>query len=360
MQVVLLSNGPSPDQQRASNEGLIAALLKRQLHDAGFRNILEAPSPLGTSGALLSAWDALEEEFIVLNGETFFDIEFDILASFIDRNRPDALMALRFTEDIARYGFVEIDSRNRLTQFVETGSIPRDRVDGYINGGVYFFTKDALAEFKKNWNGQPLSLEKDVLPNLAARRGLSGLPLGGKFLDFGILDDPRRAQQEISAWVSRERKPALFLDRDGVINEDTGYVHGTDLKFIEETFERVAAAKREDKFVIAVTNQSGVARGYYTEDDVAATHDHIRKFYKSRGLDIDALYYCPYLPDAKVEKYRKNSLLRKPSPGMILRACGDSRIRLRDSLMVGDKEIVDRIELSYLKCEIISPRLESP
>ncbi|MFH0792534.1 MAG: HAD-IIIA family hydrolase [bacterium] len=357
--------------------------LIRQLRDGGFRDLLfltgysapiveqhlsaldaggltlqfcREPKPLGTAGALFNAWDVLEEEFILLNGDTFFDIQFDLLLSSCQQQSPDCLIALCCTEEISRCGLVEIDSDNRITKFIEKTHLPRDRADGYINGGLYYFKKSGLSQFRKNWKGNSQGLEKDVFPALASRHDLFGIPFGGKFMDIGIPEDYRRAQREIPDWLSRERRPALFLDRDGVINEDTGYVHGTDLKFIEETFTRVAAAKREGKFVIAITNQSGVGRGYYTEDDVAITHDHIRQVYKSRGLAIDAFYYCPYYPDAKLEKYRKHSLMRKPDPGMILRACEDFRINLRDSVMVGDKEDVDRIRLDYLRCEIISAK----
>ena len=134
-------------------------------------------------------------------------------------------------------------------------------------------------------------------------------------------------------------RPALFLDRDGVLNEDQGYVHRwEDFHWIAGAREAVAAFNRAGWLVIVVTNQSGVGRGYYTEADMHALHKHMSKDLAAVGGHIDAFYHAPDHPDAKLETYRHpDPPDRKPNPGMILRALQDWPIDREASLLIGDK-----------------------
>jgi len=135
------------------------------------------------------------------------------------------------------------------------------------------------------------------------------------------------------------RRPALFLDRDGVLNEDQGYVHRwEDFRWISGARETVAAFNRAGWLVIVVTNQSGVGRGYYTEAEMHALHDRMTADLAQAGAHIDAFYFCPHHPEAPEEAYRHpDPPDRKPNPGMILRALEDWPIDRERSLLVGDK-----------------------
>jgi D-glycero-D-manno-heptose 1,7-bisphosphate phosphatase len=134
-------------------------------------------------------------------------------------------------------------------------------------------------------------------------------------------------------------KPALFLDRDGVLNEDQGYVHRwEDFRWIPGAKESVAAFNRAGWLVIVVTNQSGVGRGYYTEDDMHALHRRMEAELAEAGGRIDAIYFCPDHPDAPLARYRHpDPPSRKPNPGMILQALQEWPIDAERSLLVGDK-----------------------
>jgi len=134
-------------------------------------------------------------------------------------------------------------------------------------------------------------------------------------------------------------KPALFLDRDGVLNEDRGFVHRwEDFVWVPGAREVVAAFNRADWLVIVVTNQSGVGRGYYPEADVHVLHDRMREDLAAAGAHIDAFYHAPQHPEAPVEAYRHpDPPLRKPNPGMILQALQDWPIDRDASFLVGDK-----------------------
>lgn len=134
-------------------------------------------------------------------------------------------------------------------------------------------------------------------------------------------------------------RPALFLDRDGVLNEDRGYVHRwEDFRWIEGAREAVAAFNRAGWLVIVVTNQSGVGRGYYTEAEMHALHARMQQDLAASGGRIDAFYHAPQHPDAPDPAYRHpDPPLRKPNPGMILQALAEWPIDLEASILVGDK-----------------------
>ncbi len=135
------------------------------------------------------------------------------------------------------------------------------------------------------------------------------------------------------------KRRALFLDRDGVINHDSGYVcRVEEFVFIEGIFELCRAAIECGYLLIVVTNQAGIARGYYTEEDFLRLTDWMRDRFAQEHAPIAEVYYCPTHPEHGKGNYLTESFDRKPNPGMLLRAAGQFRISLTDSAMLGDKE----------------------
>ncbi|MDQ0436215.1 D-glycero-D-manno-heptose 1,7-bisphosphate phosphatase [Kaistia dalseonensis] len=135
------------------------------------------------------------------------------------------------------------------------------------------------------------------------------------------------------------QQPAAFLDRDGVINVDDGYVYKPEaLRFIDGAPAAIRRLNEAGYLVIVVTNQSGVARGYYTEAEMDAFHGHLRAELAGHGARLDAIYTCPYHPEATIPIYRQDHPDRKPNPGMILRAFGDFPIDRGRSFLIGDKD----------------------
>ena len=132
---------------------------------------------------------------------------------------------------------------------------------------------------------------------------------------------------------------ALFLDRDGVINHDDGYTScPEDFKFIEGIFDLCRAAKQMGYLLIVVTNQAGIGRGYYSEQDFLALTDWMCGRFEAEGAPITEVFFCPDHPEHGTGTYRRESFNRKPNPGMLLRAAEKYRISLQDSIMVGDKD----------------------
>lgn len=133
-------------------------------------------------------------------------------------------------------------------------------------------------------------------------------------------------------------RPALFLDRDGVVNRDEGYVsRPAQVRFVPGVFDLCRVAKSRQYKIIVVTNQSGIARGLYSEEDFHLLMQWIAERFAREHASIDAYYYCPHHPDGGVERYRKDCPDRKPNPGMFLHAAQDHEIDMHRSVLVGDR-----------------------
>ncbi len=133
-------------------------------------------------------------------------------------------------------------------------------------------------------------------------------------------------------------QPALFLDRDGVINVDHGYVCTSDrTEFIDGIFDLVQLANQRNHRVVVVTNQAGIARGYYSEDEFRRYMEWMSGVFDEHQARLDAVYYCPHHPATGQTGYLRACTCRKPAPGMILAAQRDLALDLAASILVGDK-----------------------
>lgn len=133
-------------------------------------------------------------------------------------------------------------------------------------------------------------------------------------------------------------RPALFLDRDGVINVDRGYVcRREDFEFIDGIFELCRTAKELGYSIFVVTNQAGIGRGYYTEQDFLTLTDWMCDVFEDNGVVLDGVFHCPFHPRHGVGQYKVDSPDRKPGPGMILQAVNKFSIDVAKSVLVGDK-----------------------
>ena len=134
-------------------------------------------------------------------------------------------------------------------------------------------------------------------------------------------------------------RPALFLDRDGVLNVDRGYVASIDkFEWIEGAQACVKTFKDRGWYVFIVTNQSGIAFDHYSKADMQAVHDHLLEGLRQSGTEIDAIYHCPFHPEGSNPNFRKDSFDRKPNPGMLLTALADYSVKREASLLIGDKQ----------------------
>ncbi len=320
---LLLTGHLSAEVERAAAE--IQAALPR-----GARVTLSRePVRAGTGGAVFHARDLLDDRFLLCNGDSLFDCGLSSLLADAVNDPPEAVgrIMLRRLQDASRFGVVALEG-DRITAFQER---PAPGTAGVINGGVYLFRRSLIDHLTPS-----CSLEADVMPALASAAALRGTLGDGYFRDIGVPEDFARAQTEIPALLHRK---ALFLDRDGVLNLDHGYVGSRDrFEWVEGALEAIRFATNAGWHVFIVTNQSGVARGLYDEPAVCALLDWIGDEARKAGGTIDDWRYCPFHPDATVEAYRQTHDWRKPMPGMLLDLMRVWEVDPARAVMVGDQD----------------------
>jgi histidinol-phosphate phosphatase family protein len=289
--------------------------------------VVREDQPMGTGGALSRVAHLLDERFVMMNGDSFFDINLRALTA--DPLPADGgRLALRMVEDVSRYGSVTLDGA-RIAAFAEKDAARTGA--GLINGGIYYLGRDLVARISA-----PSSIEADLFPLLASEGRLEGKAFQGYFLDIGLPETLAQARRETA---TLRQRPAAFLDRDGVLNVDKGYTHRLDdLVWMPGAKEAIRLLNDRGYRVIVVTNQAGVARGYFDEAAVAAFHAGMQQQLATAGAYIDAFYHCPYHADGVVAAYTADDHPdRKPNPGMILRAMADQSVNREGSFIIGDK-----------------------
>ena len=150
-------------------------------------------------------------------------------------------------------------------------------------------------------------------------------------------------------------KRAVFLDRDGVLNKDNGYVSQVDdFEFIDGVIEACKTLKEKGYLLVLITNQSGIARGYFTEEQFHTLTEWMDWSLADRGVDLDGIYYCPHHAEKGVGEYKIDCDCRKPKPGMLFSAIEELDIDVKKSVLIGDKVsdiqagIAAGVEINYL------------
>lgn len=283
----------------------------------------------GTGGALHQARAHLADRFLLCNGDSWLDFNLARLLADAAGDGEDivARMVLRHLPDATRAGVAELDG-DRVIAFRERPLVPGQ--PGLANAGFYLLRRSILDHVT-----DPCSLERDILPALATAGLVRGTVGDGYFIDIGIPADLERAQTELPARLHRR---ALFLDRDGVINHDHGWVGEQDrFEFIPGAIDAMRAAADIGWHVFVVTNQSGIARGQYDETQFATLSSWMIDQIRAGGGNVDDLRFCPTHPDAPLEAYRRADARRKPGPGMLQELIAAWQLDPALCLLVGDQ-----------------------
>jgi D,D-heptose 1,7-bisphosphate phosphatase len=320
---LLLTGHLSTEIERA------AADIEASLPRPASITLSEEPIRAGTGGAVFHARDRLQDRFLLCNGDSLFDCNLSTLLADAARDGPEVTgrIVLRQLDDASRYGVVDTE-QDRVTAFRER---PPAGTGGTINGGIYLFNRSLIRHLRP-----ACSLEADILPILARAGHLRGTLGRGYFRDIGVPDDFARAQTEIPALL---RRKALFLDRDGVLNVDHGYVGSRDrFEWVDGARDAIRHAAEAGWHVFIVTNQAGVARGHFDEAAIHDLLDWIGDQAREAGGTIDDARYCPYHPDGTVEAYRQVHPWRKPLPGMLLDLIQMWELDPGKAVMVGDQD----------------------
>ncbi len=306
-------------------EALIAFLAERDVEKRFACRLSVEPAPLGSGGALVHALPRLRDDFLLLDGRAWFDFNWLDLVVSARKDSAVAGVALREIAAPDRRQTVELD-RGRVIAIHSRGtSFARALADG----GVYYVTRQAV-----EGSSAPISLERDILP-LIARNALRGYRYSGYFID---IDFPENLSAPLESVPSRLRRPAVFLDRDGVLNLDHGYVHAPhQVEWVRGAKKGVKLVNDAGYYLFVVTNQAGVAKGHYGEEAIGTLHRWMAEELAAFGASIDDWRYCPYHPEGIVAEYCLAHDWRKPAPGMLTDLFAHWPIERQGSFLVGDK-----------------------
>lgn len=293
--------------------------------------VFEESAPAGTGGALREAGSRLDETFLLTNGDSLFDVNYLALLEVFTAAKSTVTLALNHVPDVARYGQVTLGDGGIVTRYAEKSAPPG--TPGTISGGVYIVSRQILAAIPASGM---VSLETDVMPGLVASGKVSGAQFEGYFLDIGLPESYAQAQSEIPAWEPRK---VVFFDRDGTLNHDDGYTHKiADLQFLPGVPEAIRRCNDAGRLVIVITNQGGIARGFYQPEDVDRFHREMNRRLQAHGAHIDGFFFCPHHPDGAVPALSIPCQCRKPQTGMLKDACAQWKINLDGAVLIGDSE----------------------
>lgn len=291
-------------------------------------------TPLGTGGGIKKALSMCSDDVVlVINGDTFFDVDLFEMRKFHERINCPVTLAAKEIPDVYRSGCIKSEN-GKLNGFSEKGASGA----GKINGGIYFINKNALDGITE----EKFSFEKTVLESGNFEIGV--FESDGYFIDIGIPEAYALAQSDCDKLISKRKRKAVFIDRDGTINKDTVHLYRKEeFEFLPDADKAIADIKKLGYLAVVVTNQAGIAKGLYSPADADSLHGYIDSLLSDKySVIADGYYYCPHHPEAVIEKYKTICSCRKPQPGLILNAVADFtkigiEIDLENSFMVGNR-----------------------
>lgn len=299
----------------------------------------------GTAGAVLQAVHSLQPRFLLLYGDTVFDFDMRRMWDFHQQHSPDATVFLHPNDHPHDSDLVQVDADNRVLSFHPYPHPPEANLPNLVNAGIYILQRDALASL----SGLPPKPDfgKHVFPLMLAHGGrLMGYRSPEYVKDAGT---PKRlakvAQDLLSGRVAgcslRHPAPAVFLDRDGTLNQLCGYVRKPgDVQLLPGIGAALARLNQSRYRTALITNQPVIARGECDQEGMLQIHNRLETLLGAEGAYLDALYYCPHHPDSGFPGERVDLKIacdcRKPATGLIDQARRDLNLDLADSWMIGD------------------------
>ena len=284
---------------------------------------LKENKPLGTAGALSLLKKKNINDFILINGDSFINVDLNKLIKSCSKK---SFGSITLVKNKSYKSNRKLNSLN-----LNKNKIFYQKKTNLMNAGVYFFKKKFLNIIDKKNS----SLEKDILPDLIKSGKISGIKTENFFIDIGTPQNFRRAKKIL---LKKLTKPAAFLDRDGVINYDLGYVHKIkDFRFRPNVINGLKFLISKNYYIFLITNQAGIGKGIYTIDQFYKLQKDIKIMLQKKNIFFDDINFCPFHPSAKIKKYRKKTELRKPGNLMIKQIQNKWHINLNKSFMIGDK-----------------------
>ena len=277
---------------------------------------------LGTGGALSQLKNKTSNNLIIMNGDSF--IKSDLSDLFINAQKKSNYIYLTKNKNYQSNKILSNLNINKKLFISFKGNL--------MNAGIYYLKNTILSQIPKN----NVSLENSIIYDLIKKKQIKGELNNSEFIDIGTYKNLRLGKKNFHKQFIQ---PAAFLDRDGVINIDHGYVHK--MKNFDLRLNVVKGLKFLNKInynIFIVTNQSGIARGIFTENEYLIFYRSIKEYFFKKGCFINDMQYSPFLKGAAIKKFNKTSRLRKPGNLMIKNLMDKWAVNKKKSFMVGDQK----------------------
>ncbi len=301
-------------------------IIHKKFHNKNFNFInvecISEKKKMGTGGAL-NLIKGKVNDFILVNGDTIFDIDLTNLTKNIKNNCLGVLALKRnFNQESKKLNNLSL--KNNFINYDLNGK--------FMNGGVYFFKKKFLKFIPKGES----SLENDILPKLILKKKISGKIYDNFFIDIGSKNFLKNVAKLL---LKKYYKKAAFLDRDGVINHDFGYVHSIkNFKFKNGVLTGLKLLTKKNFYIFIITNQAGIGKKIFSINQFKKLHLILKKKLIEKKIFINDVKFSPYHKQAKLIKFKRDSKFRKPGNLMIESIFKSWDIKREKSFMIGDKK----------------------
>lgn len=313
--------------------------------------------PLGNAGALFKLRDRLQDSFLLLNADIFFDVDLNRMIRFHKEKGGWVTLFTHPNSHPYDSGLIICNTDSMVEKWLTKEDARPPYYANRVNGGIHVIDPVILGKSgidpkivgeMINGNRMKVDLDRQLLRPLAGTGKMYAYNSPEYVKDMGTPDRFYQVKKDFESGIIdkknlRNKQKAVFLDRDGTINKYVGFLRHTDqFELLDGVAEAIQIINSHGYLCIVVTNQPVIARGEVSRTELDEIHNKMETLLGYQGSYIDALYYCPHHPDrgfkGEIEELKTDCNCRKPKPGMLLKAAEDYNIDLSASFMVGDRQ----------------------
>ncbi len=300
-------------------------------------------TPLGNAGALFKIKEKLTDDFLLLNADAIFNVDFNRFVKFHKEHRAMVTLFTHPNSHPYDSGLIVADDKGRVEQWLTKEDVRPKYYQNRVNAGLHVVNPNI---FKMNITTEKVDLDRQLLKPLAGSGTMYVYDSPEYVKDMGtpdryasVCEDFRKGK--INSKNLKNKQKAIFLDRDGTINKYVGFLTDiTEFELLAGVTQAIKKINDSGYLAIVVTNQPVIARGEVTVDELREIHNKMETMLGESGAFVDAIYYCPHHPhkgyEGEIAELKKECECRKPKPGMLLKAAEDYNIDLQSSWMIGD------------------------
>ncbi len=344
-QIVLLQEYGITDIILITNH--LAHILEGFLGDGSKWNVnisyFVEPMPLGTVGGIKAIEDQLDEDFLVVYGDVMLDMDFSRLIDYHHSKNSDATIVIHPNDHPYDSDLVEMDQNDKIIAFHSKPHPENFYYTNLVNAGIYLFSPQVLDYLELN---KKADFGKHIFPAIYDKIDMFGYNTPEYIKDMGTLDRLEKVSKDlksgkINRFNLRNKRSAIFLDRDGVINQKNEYIFKPEqFELYPNTSNAIKNINQSEYLSVVVTNQPVIARGMCTEEELANIHKKMETELGDERAKLDGIYYCPHHPDkgfeGEIAELKYDCHCRKPKSGMLLDAAKFFNIDLPSSYIIGD------------------------